>query len=191
MDITIYKRYLPMVVLSWTGFLILSLVIYGIFLDPQNSKAAELERELIEKRSLYEEAKAAAQEQVRRELKSEVEKLRDKLGAFVVNEERSAELTFVISNLARAQNIEQLPEIKRENEKRLREDDTQGKISEDIIEVSFLAGFNDFGRFLNSLERHRPVIFVNAFRIINSNRPEQNHKINLDLSVFVKSKEKS
>jgi len=64
-------------------------------------------------------------------------------------------------------------------------------LSENRIDVSFAAAFNQFATFLNALERHWPVIFVDSFKITRSRRAEPDHKVNMNLAVFVRKRQDS
>ena len=60
-------------------------------------------------------------------------------------------------------------------------------INEKRINVSFNASFNRCAAFLNSLERHRPIIFVDEFKITQKDCDKSQPLIDMELAVFVKN----
>jgi len=64
-------------------------------------------------------------------------------------------------------------------------------IYEKQISVSFKADFNTIAVFLNTLERHRPVIFVDEFTIVRSNKDNLGHQVSMNLSIFVRKQQNS
>jgi len=62
-------------------------------------------------------------------------------------------------------------------------------IRENHIVVSFIGGFNQFATFLNALERHRPVIFVDKFAIARSGQDSSVYQVSLNVAAFVKKQQ--
>ena len=58
-------------------------------------------------------------------------------------------------------------------------------VGENQIDVFFEGTFNQFAAFLNSLERHEPVIFVEQFKISRDLRDDTRNKVTMTLSVLV------
>jgi hypothetical protein len=61
----------------------------------------------------------------------------------------------------------------------------------DYIYVSFKGNFNQFARFVNEMERHKPIIFVDKFTITRSDQSGFDNEINMVLAAFVCSPESS
>ncbi len=62
-------------------------------------------------------------------------------------------------------------------------------ICENHIDISFIAGFNQFATFVNALERHQPVLFVNEFSISRSKKGQSAYQVSLDVAAFVKKRQ--
>ncbi|HUU20084.1 MAG TPA: GspMb/PilO family protein, partial [Sedimentisphaerales bacterium] len=62
-------------------------------------------------------------------------------------------------------------------------------ICENHIVISFIGGFNQFATFLNSLERHRPVLFVDKFTITRSGQDDSGYQVSLNVAAFVKKQQ--
>jgi hypothetical protein len=157
-----------------------------IVLAPQKKTRKQIENQLAEKKQIYNSALKATEEETKVWLNEQIENLRNKLSGFVIDFEDSANLTFDISQIA--------------NEKKLDSFSIKGKdtsvsstdfkyLRENCIDVGFTAAFNQFATFLNALERHWPVIFVDSFKITRSRRNEPGHKVNMGLALFVRKRQ--
>ena len=62
-------------------------------------------------------------------------------------------------------------------------------IYEDQIVISFIGDFNQFATFLNALERHRPVIFVDKFSLTRSGQEDSVYKVSLNVAALVKKQQ--
>ncbi len=184
----IYRKYFATAALIWAGCFILFLFIYMIVLAPQKKSRKQVENQLAEKKRIYNSALKATEEETRIWLNEQIENLRSKLNGFAIDFEDSANLTFDISQIA--------------SEKKLDSFSIKGKdagknsadfkyLYENRIDVGFTAAFNQFAAFLNALERHWPVIFVDSFKITRSRRDDSGHKVNMGLAVFVRKRQDS
>ncbi len=182
------KKYLTTAALIWAGCFTLFLFVYMIVLSPQKKSKKQVENQLKQKEQTYNSALNATKEETRIWLNEQIENLRSKLKGFVIDFEDSANLTFDISQIA--------------SEKKLDSFSIKGKdagtnsvdfmyLSENRIDVSFSAAFNQFATFLNALERHWPVIFVDGFKITRSRQNDSGHKVNMNLAIFVRKPQES
>jgi len=186
----IYKKYFTKAALIWAACFILFFLIYILTLAPQGKNKKWVEKQLDGKKQMYSLAQKAAQEETKIQLNEQVESLQKKLKDFVVEFEDLANLTFDISQIA--------------NEKRLTSFSIKGKearrdssifdgtyLSESHFNISFTGSFNQFAAFLNALERYRPVIFVDGFKITYSKQEDLGHKVNMDVAVLVQKQQDS
>jgi hypothetical protein len=182
-----YKRYFKTAALIWAACLVLFSLVYILVLRSQKDNRERLENRIAEKKQLHESALRASQTETKIHLNEEIGRLRDRLSDFVIDFDNSADLTFDISKIANDKNVASLS-IKG-NEKMISELPNCEYIGEGHIDIGFNAGFNQFATFLNALERHRPVLFVDQFTITNSRRDDLGYQVNLKVSVFVKKTE--
>jgi hypothetical protein len=162
-------------------------------LSPQKKTKRQIERQLVEKKQMYESALKATQEKTKIQLREQIEQLRNSLKDFVIGFEDSVNLTLDISQIAREKNIAS-PSIKGGTGKSNRSGSEMAgctHISENYINISFTAGFNQFAGLLNALERHRPVIFVDKFKITRSEQDDSGHQVDMELAVFVRKRQDS
>ena len=183
--IEIHKKYLTKAAIVWAACLVLLLLAYIMVLRPQHLNEKRLDRTLAEKKRLYESAQRATQEATRAQLNEQIKQLRDRLHDFVIGFEDSANLTFDIGQIASDKKVTAFSVKGKENRTALAVPDCNA-ISENHMNVSFVSGFYQFATFVNALERHKPVLFVNEFTIVRSNQNDAAYEVTLDVAAFVK-----
>jgi hypothetical protein len=186
--IKIYKKYLIRAAIAWAACLVLFVLAYIFVLGPQINGKKRLEIRLAEIKQQYEMAQKAAHEQTKARLNSEIEILRDVLKDFVVDLEDSANLTFDIGQIANEEKVSSFS-IKNNDKQGISEIPDCNNICESHIDIGFIAGFSQFATFVNALERHQPVLFVNEFTIARSNKDELAYQVTLDVAAFVKKQQ--
>ena len=186
--IKIYRKYLTRTAIAWAACLVLFILAYILILGPQKSNRKRLESTLAEKKELYEFAQRSTQEQTKISLNEQIEGLRDTLKDFVVDLEDSANLTFDIGRIANEENVSSFS-IKNKDKNGVSEIPDCNSICENHIDISFVAGFNQFATCVNAMERHQPILFVNEFTISRSNKEESMYQVNLDVAAFVKKQQ--
>jgi len=188
---SVYGKYFTKVALIWTGCFVLFFFVYMLMLAPQKNSKEQLEKQLGEKKQMYNSALKAAQKETRIQLNEQIEQLRNKLNNFVIDFKDSANLTFDISQIANGKEVTSFSiETKKDSGKNPAMSDKY--ISESRIDISFsTADFNQFAALLNALERHRPVIFVDRFAITRSDKSSSEHQVKMNLAVFVRKMQDS
>lgn len=186
--IKIYKQYLTRAAIAWAACLVLFVLAHLFFLGPQMSSRKRLDNTLAEKKELYEFAQRATQEQTKIRLNKQIEDLQDILKDFVVDFENSANLTFDIGRIANKEAVSSFS-IKNNDKQGVSEIPDCNNICENHIDISFVAGFDQFATFVNALERHQPVLFVNEFKISRSNKEQATYQVSLDVAAFVKKQQ--
>jgi len=171
--------------IAWAACLALFILAYILVLGPQKSSRKRLESTLAENKELYEFAQRATQEQTKIRLHKQIDGLQDRLKDFVVDFEDSANLTFDIGRIANEEDVSSFS-IKHNDKQGVSEIPDCTSICENHIDISFIAGFNQFATIVNALERHQPVLFVNEFIISRSNKGESTYQVSLDVAAFVK-----
>ena len=187
---SVYTKYLKTVALTWAGCLLLFCRVYMVLLAPQRKEKKRLEAEFDEKKQLLESIEELTHEETRIRLNKQVQQLRDKLHDFVTDSEGSADLTFDISRIASDKEVSSFSIKSKDKRGGPQMPDSQ-HISETRIGVGFTARFNQFAAFINALERHRPVVFVDRFKITRSKQENSTNKVNAELTVLVRTREQS
>jgi len=186
--IKIYRKYLVRTAIAWAVCLVLFVLAYVFILGPEKSSKKRLQSALTEKKQEYEMAQKAAQEQTKIRLNEQINNLQNTLKSFVLDLEDSANLTFDIGRIANEENVASFS-VKNKDKKGFSEIPDCTNICESHIDISFIAGFNQFATFVNALERHQPVLFVNEFSISRSNKGQSTYQVSLDVAAFVKKQQ--
>jgi hypothetical protein len=178
-----YKIYLKVSALIWTVCLIAFVLFYLFIFNPQNKAHKDIEKKIIQSKEEYEQAQKAAKYETQAGMNEEIGLLQNKLENFVLDSKSAADLTFDISQMAKECSLSSF---------NVQSSDMQAPVSsepnsifEKHITVSFVAGFNEFAVFLNSLERHKPVLFVNEFILSRQNDDKTAYQVILDLAALV------
>ena len=111
-------------------------------------------------------------------------RLENRLKDFVIDFEDSANLTFDISQVANDQKVSSFS-IKTKGNRRLSEIPDCSYILEGYLEISFTGDFQQFATFLNALERHRPVLFIDKFTVVHSQQGDAGYQVGMDVTFLV------
>jgi Tfp pilus assembly protein PilO len=178
-----YKKYIKTMTLVWAGALILFIAAFALLLNPQIREKQRLVAEATKKQKLYDGAADAAREDTRKKFISELETLKGKMNDYAIDSENSANMTLDISRIAAAKQVSSFT-IKTSDQQQ----SSQGELKylrENRINISFNADFRQFATLLNTLERHRPIIFVDSFKIARST---EDSRVDMELSIFVRKR---
>ncbi len=179
------KKLFVIVSIIWAGSLVLFALAYVVVLSPQQKTRQQVETEYAETKRKYDSVIEMSQEETKARFKEELESLKNKLKDFTLDFEDAPNLTFDISQIANEKKVDSFSIKTQENIKVSAELGLK-YIKENQIDINFAGDFNQFATFLNTLERSRPVVFVDNFKITRSQRDELGHKVNMKLAVFVR-----
>jgi len=185
-----YKTYLKRAAILWMVSLALCFLAYMIVIRPQNNNKRRLENGLTEQKQLYASALKATQEESKIQLNEEIQHLRDQLKGFAIDLEELTDLTFDISQIANRENLASFnvtPRSQSSSGRRgVSKKDEPKLIIENFIDIKFIAEFRQFANFVNALERHHPILFINKFKINLSTKDDSAYQTTLDVVAFVK-----
>lgn len=184
----IYRKYFTMVALIWAACFTVFVFAYMLFLSPQNSTIGQIDSKLAERKQRHDSIVQAGQEENRKRMRDEIERLRSKLKEFVIDSTDSAELTFDISQIASEKKVSAFS-IKGKGTTSMAQIGDCKYISEGRTEISFVGWFNQFATFLNALERHKPVIFVDNFTISRARQDETGYQVTMNVAMFVRQQQ--
>lgn len=189
-SMNIYKKYLVTTGIIWAACLVLFCLAYMIVLRPQKSNEERLEDRLAEKKKLYESVLEAAQQETRIQMNEQIRHLREGLGDFVVDFEDSDNLTFDISQIAIEKKVVSFS-VKGRGGQDTSEIPNCSHICESHIDIGFSAGFNQFAAFLNAMERHQPVLFIDTFVVTRSKQDGPGYQVSLNVAALVRRQQDS
>jgi len=185
-----YKKHLITIGLIWAGCFALFLFVYMFLIMPHKKTRKQTAKILAEKKELYNQVMKVSAKKVRNSLEEEIQNLLNDVKKFAVDFENFADLTFDIGRIAGQKDLDNFS-IKYKKKPTAYETDEHTYINNNIIDISFTGGFNQFAVFLNTLERHQPVIFIDKFRIMRSKQKDSDHKVTMNLSVLVRKPQNS
>jgi Tfp pilus assembly protein PilO len=183
-----HKKYLMTTGIIWAACFVVFLLAYLLVLGPQKNHEKRIENKLAERKQAYESALRAAQKETKIRLNEQIERLQSRLRDFVIDFEDSANLTFDISQIANEKQVASFS-IKSKDSRGLSTIPDCKYICENHIVISFIGGFNQFATFLNALEQHRPVLFVDKFSITRSGQDDSVYQVSLSVAAFVKKQQ--
>ena len=190
--IKVHKKYLIMSAVVWAVCLVLFFITHIFIIGPQKSSKKLIENRLAEKRKIYEFAIKAAKGETKIQLNKQIESLDRKLKDFVADFEDSANLTFDLSQIAEEKKVTSFGSKVKSNRGLAAKKDGYQFISENKIDITFTGNFNQFATFLNALERHRPVIFIEKFTLVpSSGRKDSGYRVNLNVTAFIRKQQDS
>lgn len=180
-------KYLKIAALVWLGCFVVFLLVFVLVLYPLNKQRDRTENEYRKLKADADAAFIASQEQTKLKFKELVKQSNDRLGDFMIEANRTSNISYEIIQISNniGLNIEVIPAAQRNSAF-----DECKCLSGQYYQVSFTAGYNEFARFLNELERFRPVIFIDTFSITKSQQEEAKSAINMSLAVLVSKNEK-
>ena len=181
---SIYGKYFKIGMTFWAVCFVILLLSYLFVLAPQENIRRNTERTLNEAKRLAQSAREAAQEKNKAKLVELLTNSGNRLKDFVVDQEKASNLTLDIGRISSDVRLYGFSSNFTGSEGAARTD-IYKHITPRQISVNFNSSFNKFAVFLNTLERRRPVIFVDTFSITRSTDSESAHEVDMKLAVLV------
>jgi hypothetical protein len=170
--------------IAWGPCLLVAAASYAVILHPQLDHRKELEALVASSKERYSRAIEAAKEKDQSRLAGQVESLHDRIGNFVVSLADAPDLAFKIGELANEAKLTSfgMRPANRNGPDALPDSE---HIVEKHVGLTFSGEFSRFAAFLNTLERHHPVLFVETFAISRPMEKDSEPQANLELAVLV------
>ena len=159
---------------------------YLLLYAPQQATLLQLKNQCAESQTVLEQAQLAAQDQTKAKQKQQCEEVGQLISGFSTQQDAVTELVFEIGRIA---NELRLSEFSSKNQKQ-QNYSTVGKsklVSEVWLNVDFQATFEQFAQFLNRLECHSPVVFVEEVSFRRGSQDAHNHTTSLQLSFLAET----
>jgi len=182
-----YKKYILMLGAVWSASVVLFVVAFIFVISPQLKEVDRLATESAKGQQQYEQAVYAAKEENKKKLADELEMMKSRFGDYAIEFENFANLTLDISRIATDRQIGAVS-VRTPDQTKSPDQIESKNLQENRIEISFESNFKQFATFLNALERHRPIVFIDKFKLSRGERSGVGNKIDMDLAVFVKKR---
>jgi Tfp pilus assembly protein PilO len=173
--------------LVWTVCLVVFAAVYLFVISPRLKVKEKLVKEATAKRQLYETAVDAANEESKKKLAGEVDQMKSRLSEYITEFDDSANVTFEIGRIASEKQLGSFT-VKTTDQAKNSDQLASKNIQENLIQISFESDFRQFAMFLNTLERHHPVVFVDRFKLSRGGVSGAGNSVDMDLSIFVRKR---
>ena len=177
---TFSRQYCTKICTVWCIFFVVLLLSHLLVLRPQRKTRDKVLSDLAKVEQEYNLNRKSIYAQVNEGQEKSADELGAQLSDFVFSKDKQGTFSLEISRIAEENGISS-PVV------RDRTAGVKGKKQEYILEnhlfVQFESNFNRFARFLNSLERHSPIIFVDNFQLTEGS-DENTAKINMMLTIL-------
>lgn len=157
-----------------------------MFFDGQSSAAVEqARRDLQESQEKLAFAQSAQKEETKQRTKERLEIAKNSLDTFSCAASKESELIFDIGQLAHTLSLKKFTSRFPENKPEQILDKTD-RISEGWLTVEFVADYLALSAFVNSIERHTPVLFVESIQLRPGEDDEHEATIRMNLSYLIR-----
>lgn len=178
------NRYLLVLAVVWGPCLLAGAATYAVILRPQLDHRQELEALVASTKERYARALEAAKEKDQSQLAGQVESLHHRIGEFVVPLADTSNLTFRIGELAHGAKLTSFG-MRPANRTGSEAGPDLERIAEKHLDMTFSGEFRHFAAFLNTLERHHPVLFVETFAISRPMDKDSQPQASMEVAVLV------
>jgi hypothetical protein len=180
----IYKKYLITATSIWVVSFLALAVLYAYLVVPQGGEIAQLNSKLSLKDTELANARDANKPETRKRLATEIKDLNGRIGEFACGTADAGKIAVDISQIANSLRLKEfscrLPDT--ELSKEVAGAKHLGSV---MLQISFKGTFLQFAVFVNNLERHIPVVFVNTYSIQLPTDSSGDNTISLSCRAFV------
>jgi hypothetical protein len=178
------SRYLLVMAIAWGPCLLAAAASYAVVLRPQLDSRKTLTAQVESSKEKYTRAVEAAKEKDQDRLAEQVKGLHSRVDDFVVSRTDAPDLAFRINELANEAKLASLG-MRPANRSGPETLSNFERVEEKRVDLTFAAGFRRFAAFLNTLERHHPVVFVETFAINHPTEKDAEPQASLGLALLV------
>ncbi len=181
------KKHFKFINLVWISSVALAVFTYFVAIAPQGKIKQQVATQLAEREKAYAAVAKINNKQAQEALNKQMQQWKDEIRQFVVTEDELAGLTFDISQCAKDAKIDSFAIMP--DDTNMKQKSTAKYVTERQFKVQFRTDFNKFAAFLNAVERYRPAVVINEFRIENSEHNPMASQVDMSLTVFVNKKQ--
>jgi hypothetical protein len=155
---------------------------YGLVIAPQKQRAMDIDQQLIEREKELDLASVDAQPETQQRLNEQYEAIQASLARFAIRPEARTATLAQIDALSEEAGLSDFSRRARPTPAAA---GNQGSISQDMIDVTFVATFNQLASFVSLLEGNSPVIFVDRLSVNRTNSGDE-HIVSMVLMILVR-----
>ena len=139
-------------------------IFFFLVLLPHDKVLKQLKIQVLEKTQIYNSLKATRSQAQQNKIKAEIENFSQNFCDYIINGQELNNLDFILSQMGREKNFDSFTSRNLYEVKNNKFADFK-YIDERRIKLSFVSDFKAFCAFVNELERHQPIIFVDLFNL--------------------------
>ena len=180
------SRYIVITAAVWVVSVVILGGSYFLLYAPQQFEFSQVKNQCAESQTVLEQAELAAQDKTKAKQKQQSKEVSQLISGFSTQQDTTTELVFEIGRIASEL---RLAEFSSKNQKQ-KNYSTVGKsklVSEVWLKVDFQASFEQFAQFVNRLECHSPVVFVEEVSFRRDPQGDKDHKASLQLSFLAET----
>lgn len=179
-----YEKHLKVMALTWAISFLVMMLAYMLMLTPQVKTKADNYNKIDKKTKIRDSARFTTQAENKNNLNKQLNDLKTKLGNLVYPAKDKPGLTYEITTIAKQENVSMFSIGPGD---RTSYSSFSGSKYCEVIHynLEFNASFDQFAIFLNALERHHPVIFVDQFNITRNDKNYSQHHVLMSLAIIV------
>jgi len=179
------KKFFVRIMLVLGIGLLPSMLGYFLVINPQRESLKIIRDQIKKEDAKLNTTLSAADEDRQNKLKLKLQKLQDQISKFVINPEQVNQLALNVGRTAHKAGLNMFASQGR-NERLFNDIPNYEIIGENCVDITFQGSFPQFAAFLNTMERNRPVVYVDKFVITLTNKGPFRNKVNMTLSVLVR-----
>lgn len=169
------------------GVFVLGTVFFG---GPLSAALEQSRRNLQESQEKLAFAQNAQKSETKQRTKERLVKVQESLNAFSCPAATESTLIFQIGQLAHTLQLKQFTSRFPDNAPEHILEKSE-RISESWLTVEFVADYLSLAAFINSLERHEPVLFVESIHLRRSEENDEDASVKMNLSYLIRKGEKT
>ncbi len=155
---------------------------YLLFYLPQKTELAQIQKQCAETQRKLEKVHQVAQAQTKEKMKQRCDESSRLISAFSTEHDKMTKLVFQIGQIANELHLAEFSSKNEKGKERPTVADSKA-LDEGWLEVDFSAAtFRQFAEFINRLERHCPVVFVEEISFRRKTSGSKGHAASLRLS---------
>jgi hypothetical protein len=168
----------------WAACCVLFVLVYVFVLSPQGETLCAKKALIAKSDRDFTIATDAFTGATKQRLDNQIKQICEKLDTFASIGGDSSKLVVDLGQIANSLNVMGFSSKGRQEQSAATLPQCKA-LGAEYLYVSFKGSFNQFARFINELERHKPVVFVDKFTITRSEQGSFDNEINMVLAVFV------
>ena len=169
------------------GAIVLGTLFFG---GAQTSALDQARRDVQESQEKLDFAQNAQKSETKQRTKERLVRAQESLNTFSCPASAESALIFQIGQLAHTLNLKQFTSRFPDNapEQILEKSE---RLSEGWLTVEFVADYLSLAEFVNSIERHEPVLFVESITLRRSEENDEEASVRMNLSYLIRKGEKA